>query len=255
MASVTAFPELHGFVSSACTGYHFAPDRFSVPFSAMLFWRRPSRGIPARLAAQLGSIIKRIFLVANNGHLGPSNLPNDLKPSDLIVQFNLCIHIGHFLSADCSKLFVFRGQEDLGVNFGYPPNPNAFLAIDPDLFRGQSYLLFVDNFPKAYAAPAVLRNIIREPSAVGYVNSSDELFRCYPRPANIDFAGPSTGFVALQLFLEARRRRVHNAKFEIVPLGFEDTPGDFLWHGHNWRFERSFVDAHRLELTLPAAHK
>jgi hypothetical protein len=217
----------------------------------MLFWRRRSRGIPARLARQLG-IIKRIFLVANNRTLGPASLPHDLKSCDLAVQFNLCMHMAHFLSADCSKLFVFRGQGDLGVNFGYPPNRNAFLGVDPALFRGQSYVLFVDNFPKPAAAPAVLRSIIRDPSAVGYVSSSDGMFQSYPTPANIDFAGPSTGFVALHLFLEARRRLPPGAKFEIVPLGFEDTPDDYFWPGHNWPFERSFVAAHRLELTLPA---
>ena len=223
----------------------------------MLLWRSGSPGIPARIADQLGCDIKRVFLVANNRHLAPSNLPDDLGAHDLVVQFNSCIHIAHFLSADCSKLFVFRARGNRRVNFGYPPNPNAFVGIDPALFHGQLYVSFVDNIPAPSYAPAVLQGIIRDTSAVGYLNSFRGIFKSYPKPPKIDFAGPSTGFVTIRLFLEARRRLAQHvgSKLEIILLGFEDTPNGTFWRGHNWAFERSFVEAHRLELTLSTTHK
>src|SRR5207248_2273974 len=103
--------------------------------------------------------------------------------------------------------------------------------------------------PAPSYAPAVLHGIIRDPTATGYLNSFRGMFNFYPNSSKINFAGPSTGFVALQLFLEARRRLLQNVSqgFEIILLGFEDMPDGMFWPGHNWAFERSFVEAHRLE--------
>jgi hypothetical protein len=216
----------------------------------MVFRRKPSNGIPSEIVDRLGSATKRVLLIANNTEMMASDLPRDFCREDLIVEFNGCHHNASLLSTDCAKLFVFRAQEDRRVNFGYPPNPSPLQDVGRHQLHGQLYVLFVNNLPPSSTAPPVLRDVVQRKRTVGFVDSGKGIFASYPKPPGVAFAGPSTGFIVLQLLLELRRARsgLGEAAFEIVLVGFADSAGDLFWEGHNWAFERSFVQAHGRKL-------
>jgi hypothetical protein len=210
------------------------------------------RGLPKAIVDVLGRTIARVVLVSNHeDRASLQALLTTIGRRDLLVQFNLCAHNAAIAPLNCQKLFVFRANGGSGTNFGYRPDALAFQGTTFATQRGQVSLLFVDNLPSTARAPVCLQWAARNAAAWSYVDSSDRPFNTYPVPA-YKYAGPSTGFVTLQLLLDARQRLSQQGQpgFEIVLWGFKDAPGDRFWEGHNWRFERRFLRAHAAELKI-----
>ena len=210
------------------------------------------RGLPKAVVDDLGRTIARVVLVSNHeDRASLQALLTTIGPLDLLVQFNFCAHNAAIALLNCQKLFVFRAHGGSGTNFGYRPDALAFQGTTFAPQRGQVSLLFVDNLPSTARAPACFQGAARNPAAWAYVDLSDRPFNTYPLP-DCDYAGPSSGFVTLQLLLDARQRLSQQGQpgFEIVLWGFKDAPGYHFWEGHNWRFERRFLREHAAELKI-----
>jgi hypothetical protein len=209
------------------------------------------RGLPRIIADDLGHAIRRVCLISSHdGGASLQALLGSLGPHDLVVQFNSCTHNAAIAPLPCRKLLVFRGHSVTGTNHGYRPDAPAFRAAASPAQR-EIALLFIDNLPSPARAPQCLRAVARDPAAWAYVRSCDPPLDGYPAP-DCDDAGPSTGFVVLQLLLEARWHLAQQGGggFDIVLWGFQHAPGVYFFEGHNWDYERQFIQARRQQLTL-----
>lgn len=204
-----------------------------------------ARGMPDNIRESLGRSIYRVILIANNKAITSiSPIVDSITPSDLIVQYNGCQYYEAFKRSECWKLFVFRADGHTDVNFGFSKKITRFSHLrEGESTCNRIAVLFIDNVPNTNKAPRGLENILKESRACSFVDTSAKIFESYPTPRGIDFAGPSTGFVTLLLFLQAREdlQRAGAREFEIVLCRFGDACDGEFWDGHNWAHERKFI--------------
>jgi hypothetical protein len=237
------------FSLRAAREYFWSTPLLRKKYAKTQFLRRETmvtaRGIPDNIRESLGRSIYRVIFVANNKAITSINpLVDSITPNDLIVQYNGCRYYEMFKRSECWKLFVFRADGHTGVNFGFSKKVARFSHVNlGEATNDKIAVLFIDNVPNTNKAPRGLENISKESRACSVVDTSSKIFKSYPTPEGIDFAGPSSGFVTLVLFLQARKdlQCAGARQFEIVLCGFSDVCDGEFWNGHNWTHEREFI--------------
>ncbi|NNN24967.1 MULTISPECIES: hypothetical protein [Pseudomonas] len=181
---------------------------------------------PALLARIQAS--RRVILLANNPAITREHLDAlALGPDDLVVSFNKCRN-RTLLRRQLHNLFIHRHNYRKGGYFGFPYK--GWLRLFPWFNkRFHSVLLGGEQaeLPASHRASSFLP--LRQPFPA---------LEGYPYERLPTRGGPSTGFYAVAFFDYVKRLK--QADFEIVLVGFSDEGGSF-WDGHAWDFEREWT--------------
>lgn len=217
--------------------------------------------IPPAILDLLRHSVNRVIIIAGNSELTFRDFER-LSPGDddLIVLINRCIHVSRFINLPSPKLFIFRGVRDTGTHWGFPPNPGNFAGLDASALGGTVGMILTRTKPPLGVwPPAALHLAQNAADHITVVSEDSSVWADYPLKANYKYAGPSTGFLALSLFLSLKENTEGGTSppdFEIVTFGFSENSSDDLWEGHSWEYEREFLNQHqdkvrRVPLGLP----
>lgn len=199
--------------------------------------------LPPFVIASLGREIRGVVLVGNNPHIADAGFAR-IVSSDLVVHFNSAIHVPRLAARSPFHLFVFRSARSslhapvADRHFGYPLEFEGHRQELKECQRARVGIVFTEILPAQEAAePHVL---LPEPHP---------LFETYPRP-DIPTSGPSSGFLLFRLFESLRRTNpldVRRPRFTLKTMGFFDAPDASLWEGHNWEYERRYLERAGIE--------
>lgn len=188
--------------------------------------------------ADVISNAQNIYVIANNSWLSRSILCA-IKPSktDVVVQFNACMHYNYFKNSVCVKFYIFRQDDQSDRFWGFDL---ACHRISGEPGRVNCVFVFNREIDRRVVEKSLIRiaDVFDECSMVAD-GGAPQSFEAVYDPSSGGRISPTTGYLSLRLIFECIQ--VTQSRAKLIAVGFSGNPIS-LWSGHQMDHERRWLE-------------